>query len=407
MPGKMNRENIRSLFHLSLSFLLVNMGWGMAWPYLPNYMRLLGGSMLFVALLSVLFNLTSFFGQYFWGRKSDHVKRRKPFITLGILSSLLFFMLMGIIQSSIALLSLRTFQGFFTSSQTPAASALVSELSENVGQGFGIFNLFSNVGFMGGNFIGGFVTSHYPVNYLFIFSSIPFILSFIPLHFVMEKKKEPVDFRMIFRYEGSGRAIFKLGNLRKFILKNKNLLIFTLSAFITMIASGMVYSYLSILIGLRFGKNFVGFYFGVDSLVSSLLIYPFGKLSDTVGSKIVVIFGLITYAITFVLYYYAISFILLFSAAIISGTKWAAYFNSINSYVSRMSHREERATALGLLNSGIAMGWVIGPLLGAFLIEFVSLAFMILLATLPVIVSISIVMFVKNDRLYKDGSPVI
>lgn len=174
-----------------------------------------------------------------------------------------------------------------------------------------------------------------------------------------------------------------------------------------MIASGMVYSYLSILIGLRFGKNFVGFYFGVDSLVSSLLIYPFGKLSDTVGSKIVVIFGLITYAITFVLYYYAISFILLFSAAIISGTKWAAYFNSINSYVSRMSHREERATALGLLNSGIAMGWVIGPLLGAFLIEFVSLAFMILLATLPVIVSISIVMFVKNDRLYKDGSPVI
>ena len=399
-----NRKSIHSLLYLSLSFLLVNTGWGMAWPYLPNYMRLIGGSILFVALLSVLFNITSFFGQYFWGKKSDKVKRRKPFITFGIFSSMLFFTLMGILQNSIALLSLRTFQGFFTSSQTPAASALVSELSNNVGQGFGVFNLFSNVGFMIGNFIGSLVTSHFPINFLFLFSSIPFILSLIPLHFVIEKKKEPIDFRIILRYEGSGRAIFNIENLRKFILKNKNLLIFTFSVFLTMIASGMVYSYLSLLIAMRFGKNFVGLYFGIDGLISSLLIYPFGKLSDLVGSKKVVIFGLIAYTLTFILYYYAISFIILFSAAIISGTKWAAYFNSINSYVSRMSHREERATALGLLNSGIAMGWVIGPLFGTFLIGFFSLAFMVLLATLPVIISIFVVIFVKDDRWYLNGS---
>ncbi len=318
---------------------------------------------------------------------------------------MLFFTLMGIVQSSIALLALRTFQGFFTSSQTPAASALVSELSNNVGQGFGIFNLFSNVGFMAGNFLGSIIVSHFPINYIFIFSSIPFILSFIPFYFVLEEKREPVDFRMIFRYEGSGRAILRWKNFRDFISKNENLLIFTLSVLLTMIASGMVYSYLSLLVGLRFGNDFVGLYFGIDGLVSSLLIYPLGKLSDRVGSKVVVLFGSITYALTFVLYYYATSFILLISAAIVSGTKWAAYFNSINSYVSRMSRREERATALGLLNSGIAMGWVIGPLLGAFLLGFFTLPFMIFLAIVPIIASIIVVVFVKNDRNYMNGLP--
>ncbi len=396
----------KSLLALSLTFLLVNMGWGMAWPYLPNYMRLLGGGTLFIALLSVLFNLTSFFGQYFWGRKSDAMERRKPFVILGIFTSMLFFALMGLVQNAVALLSMRTFQGFFSSAETPAASALVSELSKNVGQGFAIFNLFSNIGFMMGNFLGGIIKSRFPMNYLFILSAIPFILSFIPFYFVTERKKKPLDFRLLFRYEGSGRAILNLRNLKNFVRRNRTILIFTLSVFFAMVASGMVYSYLSILIGARFGDSFVGIYFGIDGLFSSLLIYPLGKLADRVGSKYVVIFGLITYALTFILYYYAESLFLIFIAAGISGAKWAAYFNSINAYVARMSRREERATALGLMNSGIALGWVVGPLIASLLITLANLATMILLATIPIIISLCIAIFVKSDRGYVDGEYV-
>ncbi len=400
---KINIKMSKSLLALSFTFLLVNMGWGMAWPYLPNYMRLLGGGILFVALLSVLFNLTSFFGQYFWGRKSDAIERRKPFVILGIFSSMLFFALMGLVQNAVALLSLRTFQGFFSASQTPAASALVSELSKNVGQGFAIFNLFSNIGFMAGNFIGGSIKSMLPMNYLFILSAIPFILSSIPFYFVEERKKKPLDFRLLFRYEGSGRAILNMRNLKSFVRRNRTIMIFTLSVFFAMVASGMVYSYLSLLIGKRFGDSFVGLYFGVDGLFSSFLIYPLGRLADRIGSKYVVIFGLITYAATFILYYYSESLLLLFIAAGVSGTKWAAYFNSINAYVARMSRREERATALGLMNSGIAMGWVVGPLIASLLITLMGLAVMILIATIPVLISLCIALFVKSDRGYENG----
>ncbi|NPA74879.1 MAG: MFS transporter [Euryarchaeota archaeon] len=394
----------RKLIYLSSAFLLANMGWGMAWPYLPNYMRVLGGSMLFIALLSVLFNLFSTIGQYFWGRSSDASGRRKPYILGGVLASGIFFLLMALVQNAVAMLALRAMQGFFVSAQTPAVSALVSELSENVGQGFGIFNLFSNVGFMLGNLAGGLAVGVLGVRYVILLSTIAIGAAFIMLLFFKEEPKEVRDYRLLFRYDRPGRMALSFTRMREFAKRNRNITIMTLSIFVLMLASGMVYAYLSILISHRFGDSMVGLYFGMDGFVSSFLIYPFGRLSDKIGSKPVIILGLITYALTFYFYYIATTLILLIIAAIISGTKWSAYFNSINTYVSKMSSRAERATSLGLMNSGMAAGWVVGPLLGAYLIATVGLATMVLLATIPVLISLLIVLFrTENDLRCVNG----
>ena len=394
----------RKLLHLSIGFLFVNMGWGMAWPYLPNYMKILGGGIIFISLLSILFNITSSVGQYFWGRRADQYGRKKPFIFIGISSGMLFYLLMGIIGSSIALLTLRTFQGFFVSSQTPSVSALVSEISTDIGRGFGIFNTFSNIGFMLGNFTGGFIVQFFPVNYVFIFSSIPFIISMVILIFFKEEGKKAMDFRFLFRYDRPGRTVFQWGKGKEFLRRNRNLAIFSFSIFILMLSSGMVYSFLSILIGNRFGNSWVGLYFGIDGGISSLLIYPFGYLADRIGSKYVVLVGLLTYMLAFYFYFIAHTVILLIVAAIFSATKWASYFNSINTYVSRMSRREERATALGIMNSAISLGWVFGPILGSLAISYYGLDMNFLLAIFPVILSLFIVLFfVENDRnkIYK------
>ncbi len=382
------------------------MSWGMAWPYLPNYIRLLGGTMLFVAMLSVLFNLTSSLGQYLWGRFSDSSGRRKPFVLLGLCSSAVFFLLIGMAGSATVVLLLRAFQGFFVSSQTPAVSALVSELSENVGRGFGVFNLFSNIGFMLGNFAGGIIVSVFPVNYVFFFSTIPVLISFVMISLFREEVKKAKDFRPLFRYDRPGRTVFSWRRATEFFHRNRNIVIFTVSTFILMLSSGMVYSYLSLLLERRFGEDFVGYYYGLDGLAASFLIYPFGYLADRFGSKIVILFGSLLYVLTFYLYSIASTVPAIVVTAMISGTKWASYFNSINTYVARMSTREERATALGFMNSGIAMGWVVGPLIGAFIVSRAGLEGLMLLSTIPVVVSMAILAFVKNDRGYVDGKKV-
>jgi len=383
------------------------MGWGMAWPYLPNYIRLLGGDMLFVALLSVLFNLFSSFGQYFWGRKSDALQRRKPFIITGLLFSGLFFLVMGLVQNAVAVLTLRAFQGFFAAAQTPAISALVSELSENVGRGFGIFNMFSNAGFMLGNFISGYILNYLSINYVFVLSVIPLFFAFFIVLFFKEDVKEPKDFRFLFRYDRPGRTVFSINKSREFLKKNKNILIFTVSIFVLMLSAGMVYSYLSLLLSSRFGNNFVGYYYGIDGLFSAFLIYPFGYLTDRYGSKVIVVYGTLMYIVTFVMYAISTTMPMILITALISGSKWASYFNSINVYTARMSSHNERATALGVMNSGIAAGWVIGPLLGAYIVMLFGLANMMLIATIPVALSLIILVAkTKNDRGYEDGRKI-
>jgi len=396
----------RKLIHLSVAFLLINMGWGMAWPYLPNFIKLLGGGVLAVGMLSILFNITSSFGQFFWGRKSDRMGKRKIFAIFGIFSSGFFFLLMGFASSVVLVLLLRTLQGFFISAQTPAVSALVSEISRDVGKGFAIFNAFSNIGFMLGNFTGGFITSHYPLNFVYFFSSIPIFLGLVILLFFKEERKNPEDLRLLMRYDRPGRTFFNLDNARRFIRRNRNIALFSLSLFISMVGSGMVYTYLSLLIGARFGASWVGLYFGIDGLVSTPLIFIFGHLADRYGSKPILIYGLLGYMLTFFLYYSATTIPLLILAAIISGSKWGSYFNSANTYVSRMSFKHERATALGLMNSAMAIGWVVGPLLGAYLISQFTLPLMILFAIIPEILSLILVIFIKNDRYFRDGMPI-
>jgi len=396
----------RKLLHLSSAFLLINMGWGMAWPYLPNFIKLLGGGVLAVGMLSILFNITSSFGQFFWGRKSDKMGNRKIFALFGVFSSGFFFLLMGFATSVFIVLLLRTLQGFFISAQTPAVSALVSEISRDVGKGFAVFNAFSNIGFMLGNFAGGFVTSFLPINYVYFLSSIPIFLGLALLFLFKEERRNPEDLRLLMRYDRPGRTFFNLENAKRFVRRNRNIALFSLSLFISMVGSGMVYTYLSLLIGERFGPSWVGMYFGIDGLVSTPLIFVFGYLADRYGSKPVLIYGLIGYMLTFFLYYSATTISLLIIAAIISGSKWGSYFNSANTYVSRMSFKHERATALGLMNSAMAIGWVVGPLLGTYLILIFGLAETIMIAILPEMISLVLVLFIKNDRYFRDGMPI-
>ncbi len=208
------------------------------------------------------------------------------------------------------------------------------------------------------------------------------------------------------RYDRPGRTFFNFENAKRFVRRNRNITIFSLSLFISMIGSGMVYTYLSLLIGERFGPSWVGLYFGIDGLVSTPLIFVFGHLADRYGSKPVLIYGLIGYMLTFFLYYSATTIPLLILAAIISGSKWGSYFNSANTYVSRMSLKQERATALGLMNSAMAIGWVVGPLVGAYLITRFTLPVTILIAIIPELISLVIVLFIKNDRYFRDGMSI-
>ena len=362
------RVRRRNVLILAMAMFIANVSFGMAFPYLSVYMRLLGASMFMVGLLSVAFNLTSTVFQYPFGWLSDSTGNRKTFIAFGVASIGLFYTAMAFVGSATGVLILRTLQGIFGSAMTPAHSALISELSTRAGSIFGLFNSIENAGYMVGNFLGSVIVGYLGIKKLFILSG---FLLFISAGIVLLIRERPTGRRsllgMILVQEGreSWRATVRSSAFKK--LMRGHLGIFYITVFLVMVASGQFYSVSSVYFKETFGEWSVGVIFGIESLAAALTGYSLGKLIDRYGAKRFYLLAIAGYAVAFLLYAFVKNVWLVFGVAFLSGVKWVMTINSTSAYVAQNVKVSERAQGMGLLNAMMSLGWVVGPLLGGYL----------------------------------------
>lgn len=362
------RVKRKNIVVLAVAMFLANMSFGMAFPYLGVYMRLLGASMFMVGLLSVAFNLTSTVFQYPFGWLSDSTGNRKSFIAFGLASTGLFYTAMAFVGSATGVLILRTLQGTFGSAMTPAHSALISELSTRAGSIFGLFNSIENAGYMVGNFLGSAIVEYAGIRKLFIISG---IILFVSAGIVLMIRERPAGRRsllgMILVQEGreSWRATVKGSAFRK--LMRGHLGPFYVTVFLVMVASGQFYSVSSVYFEEVFGGWSVGVIFGIESLAAALTGYFLGKLIDQYGAKRFYLIAIAGYGLAFLLYALVRNVWLVFGVAFLSGVKWILTINSTSTYVAQNVKVNERAQGMGLLNAMMSLGWVVGPLIGGYL----------------------------------------
>ncbi|CAI1492392.1 Permeases of the major facilitator superfamily [Thermococcus nautili] len=362
------RVKRRNVVILAVAMFIANVAFGMAFPYLSVYMRLLGASMFMVGLLSVAFNLTSTVFQYPFGWLSDSTGNRKGFIAFGVASIGFFYIVMAFVGSATSVLILRTLQGVFGSAMTPAHSALISELSTRAGSIFGLFNSIENAGYMVGNFLGSAIVGYLGVRKLFLISG---LLLFVSAGIVLLIRERPTGRRsllgMILVQEGreSWRATVK-GSAFKRLMRG-HLGLFYVTVFLVMIASGQFYSVSSVYFKETFGEWSVGVIFGIESLAAALTGYFLGKLIDRHGAKRFYLIAIAGYGLAFLLYAVVRNVWLVFGIAFLSGVKWVLTINLTSAYVAQNVKVSERAQGMGLLNAMMSLGWVVGPLIGGYL----------------------------------------
>ncbi|NJE07854.1 MFS transporter [Thermococcus sp. M39] len=397
--GKFNtkRKKRRNIVLFAIGMFFANVSWGIAFPYLSVYMRIIGGTMLFVGLLSVVFNMTSTVFQYPFGYLSDKTRKRKPFIAFGVFSSGLIYVFMALVSSPILLLTLRTLQGALTSAMMPAHSALISELSTKVGSAFGFFSSVENAGYMLGNFLGSFIVEYFGIKGAFFAAFLFATLGTLFVLMISEKQRpKKRDFGIIAVQEAreSDRVAFEGAAFKR--LMHGNLRIFYISMLLIMIASGEVYSVLSVYFGELFGERWVGILFGIDSLAAAASAVFIGKLIDRYGAKLFYVLSIIGYMAVFVGYTFATSLKLMVVVCILSGVKWSMTLSSASTYVALKVKASEKAQAMGLLNTMMSLGWVIGPMLGGYLAG-ISFRFMFLSTLVPLGIAL-LLMFMISDK---------
>ncbi|MNX85339.1 Tetracycline resistance protein, class C [compost metagenome] len=97
----------------------------------------------------------------------------------------------------------------------------------------------------------------------------------------------------------------------------------------------------------------------------NVLCAPFwGRLSDRIGRKPVLLTGLAGLAVSFVIFGLAQDPWVLFASRIVGGAFGAAALPTAMAYAGDVTSDESRAKALGMLGAGLGLGMVVGPAIG-------------------------------------------
>jgi len=118
----------------------------------------------------------------------------------------------------------------------------------------------------------------------------------------------------------------------------------------------------------RFGASGtqVGLLITVYSIAQFFLAPIWGRLSDRVGRRPILIFGLLGSAASYLVFAYANTLALLFISRIMAGIGGATV-PVAQAYISDITPPEKRAGNLGLIGAAFGLGFIFGPALGGVL----------------------------------------
>jgi len=139
-------------------------------------------------------------------------------------------------------------------------------------------------------------------------------------------------------------------------------------------------------------------------LTTVLLSIPLGSLSDRLGRKRVMLFGIACSALTPLLYSLASEPLHLLPARVIQGIAMGATFNIGFVYVTEIAPEARKGIAQGLFLTSMGLGFTVGPLVGGFAAQSVGydLAFYIS-AGLASCGFVTLLLFVPERRMTVSG----
>jgi len=350
---------------LFVTLVIIMMGFGMVIPVIPFLVTKFGASGQELGMLMAIYALMQFLFSPMWGELSDRYGRR-PIILLGLIGNGLSMLLMGLATEMWMLFAARVLSGFLSSATLPTAYAYVSDSTteEERGGGMGMMGAALGVGMVIGPGFSGLLAD--------ISLSIPFfagaflslgaitvVYFFLPESLSLENRKQTTEINLRHQF---GEMWQGLVGPMGFLLFLAFLISFGLTNFegIFGLYVARKYDYSAGDVGLIL--TFIGLISAVaQGMLTGYIIKRWGEVL----------------LIKFSLYGSALGFVLMLTAnhlpAILLTVSFYIFSNAmIRPGVSTLISK--RATmgqgiAMGLNNSFMSLGRVIGPILAGFLID--------------------------------------
>ncbi len=113
----------------------------------------------------------------------------------------------------------------------------------------------------------------------------------------------------------------------------------------------------------------LGLLFSVYSVMQFFFAPLWGRFSDRIGRKPVIVAGLAGFSISFFLFGLSTQLWMLYAARILGGVLSSAALPTVMAYAADTSDDEHRGSAMGRISAAMGLGITFGPVLGGFLGE--------------------------------------
>lgn len=113
----------------------------------------------------------------------------------------------------------------------------------------------------------------------------------------------------------------------------------------------------------------IGVIVAIYSLIQFLFNPVFGKISDRIGRRPVILVTQLVTVASYLIFSFADSFLILFLSRLLAGFG-GSNIGVAQAYIADITSKEERVKGMGLIGAAFGLGFVFGPLIGAILSKY-------------------------------------
>ncbi|TXT55746.1 MAG: conserved membrane protein of unknown function [Candidatus Thorarchaeota archaeon] len=362
----LSTSGIRQVLMLAFSLALLQIGFGIVTPIFPYYIDALGVGAFELGVLAASFALTRIFLAGPMGGMSDRIGR-KPVLIGALVGFAIANLIYAMADTIFVMIGARALEGAVSAGFYPAANAFVSDLTtpENRGTAMGYLSTGNMVGFVIGPTLGGVLAQFLGIRLPFVIAAIGTLLTVIAIQILIKEPPQSVK-RM-----ATPSLTSEISVLEVFQTQPKAYFALTVSMFANMFAFGILEVAFMLDAVQRFGIEpiEIGGFFGVIGVITIIGNIGFGKISDRIGRKWLIVAGATMGGVSLYLFMIASNLTGFYIAGMILGLAISMRGPTIQALIGDLCDERVYGSVMGAFGAISNSAYVVGPLLGGYLFD--------------------------------------